>query len=329
MQHSTFLDKQVLVTGGAGFIGSNLAIRLRDLGARVTVADAMVPAHGGNRLHLESLGPAVAVLQEPLERMSDDLAACVAAADTIFHLAVQGCHWDSMEEPLKDLHYNCSATLALLEACRRHNPRATLVFASTRQVYGSPRALPVDEGHPLQPVDVNGIHKIAAEHYHLLYHRVHRLPVTIARLTNTYGPRMRIRDARQTFLGLWIRQALEGQPFDVWDGRQRRDFNYVDDVVDALLKMATHPQAIGKVYNLGGDRVYSLRQAAETLTELTGTLHVIRAFPADRKAIDIGDYHASYEAIRSQLGWSPSTTFREGLAAALAYFRAHAHLFQP
>jgi nucleoside-diphosphate-sugar epimerase len=140
---------------------------------------------------------------------------------------------------------------------------------------------------------------------------------------------MRICDARQTFLGLWIRKALEGTPFDVWGGLQLRDFNYVDDVVEALLRMAIHPQAIGNIYNLGGDRVYSLRQTAETLTELTGTPHVIRTFPADRKAIDIGDYHASFEAIRRQLGWTPVTSLRDGLTAALAYFRTYAPLYQP
>lgn len=319
--------KNVLVTGGAGFIGSNLALRLRSEGAQVTVVDAMVKGHGCIPQHVDDLGGDIRFLNEPLEEMSPALLDAVRRSEIVFHLAGQSHHWASMENPLLDLRCNCAGTIALLDACRRHNPSARIVFASTRQVYGVPASLPVKESHPVRPVDVNGIHKMAAEHYHMLYHRVYGLPVAIARLTNTFGPRMRICDANQTFLGFWIRQALEGKPFEVWGGGQLRDFNYVDDVVDALLMLASHPEAMGKVYNLGGAEVLSLSRTAETLTELTGTPHRCIDFPKDRKSIDIGDYYASFGLIKRELGWAPATGLRTGLEKTLDYFKEHASLY--
>jgi len=325
---STFRNAQVLITGGAGFIGVNLARRLFGLGAHVTVIDGLVPGHGGSLYHVGLLKPRADVLLEPVESLSEAVIERIARADYVFHLAGQSHHWDSMERPLKDLQSNCAGTLALLDTCRRHNPSARIVFASTRQVYGVPASLPVDEQHPLRPVDVNGIHKMAAEQYHLLYHKVFRLPVTIARLTNTYGPGMRICDANQTFLGHWIGQALEGNLFEVWGGGQSRDFNYVDDVVDALLLMTHHPDAIGKVYNLGGDEACTLKALATLLTGMTGAPHVDMDFPAERKSIDIGDYFASFDLIRRELGWQPAISLREGLGRTLAYFRAHDPRYQ-
>jgi dTDP-glucose 4,6-dehydratase/UDP-glucose 4-epimerase len=231
-----------------------------------------------------------------------------------------------MTDPQTDLDINATAQLSILEACRKANPRVRLVFASTRQLYGRPDYLPVDEKHPIRPVDVNGINKLAGEGYHLLYSSVYGIRASVLRLTNTYGPGMRVKDARQTFLGIWVRQLLEGQPLKVFgDGEQLRDFNYVDDCVNALLLAATEDAAIGKVYNLGSAEVVSLRQLASMMIGLVdGGRFEIVAFPPERKAIDIGDYYSDYTLIESELGWAPRVTLAAGLARTIDYYRQHA-----
>jgi UDP-glucose 4-epimerase len=240
----------------------------------------------------------------------------------LFNLAGQTSHMDSMSDPETDLEINCRAQLTLLEACRRHNPGLRIVFASTRQIYGRPDYLPVDEKHPLRPVDVNGINKLAGEEYHLLYSEVHGVPSTVLRLTNTIGPRMRVKDARQTFVGVWIRDILQGKPIEVWGGDQLRDFTYVDDAVGALLLAASKPAAVGGVFNLGGVGRISLRDLAQTLVEVAGQGSFrVRPFPADRKKIDIGDYYSDCRLIGSVLGWQPRTTIRQALARTVAYYR--------
>jgi UDP-glucose 4-epimerase len=228
---------------------------------------------------------------------------------------------DSMTDPQTDLDINGRAQLAILEACRVHNPGIRIVFASTRQIYGKPDYLPVDEKHPLRPVDVNGINKIAGESFHLLYSRVHGIRATALRLTNTIGPRMRVKDARQTFVGVWIRRLVEGEPFEVWGGAQRRDFTYVDDAVEAFLLAATRPEAVGEVFNLGGPPPVTLQRLAELLVELNGGgSFVVREFPADRRKIDIGDFFADDRLIARRLGWRPRTDLRTMLARTLAYY---------
>ena len=199
-----------------------------------------------------------------------------------------------------------------------------VVFASTRQIYGKPEYLPVNEAHPLKPVDVNGYHKMAAEQYHILYNNVFGIKTCALRLTNTYGPRMRIRDARQTFLGVWIRSVLEGKPFEVWGGEQLRDFTYVDDAVEAMLMAAASPVSAGRTFNLGGDGAISLKALADLLAEVHGgARYLIRDFPADRKSIDIGDYYSDYDCIRNTLGWAPRVPLRDGLTRTLEFYRAH------
>jgi UDP-glucose 4-epimerase len=230
---------------------------------------------------------------------------------------------DSMTDPQTDLDINGRAQLAILEACRVHNPSIRIVFASTRQIYGRPDYLPVDEKHPLRPVDVNGINKIAGESYHLLYSRVHGIRSTALRLTNTIGPRMRVKDARQTFVGVWIRRLIEGSPFEVWGGKQWRDFTYVDDEVEAFLLAATAPDAAGEVFNLGGPGPITLRRLAETLVELNGGgTFKVREFPRDRKKIDIGDFYADDRLIGRKLGWRPRTDLRTALEKTLEYYRS-------
>jgi UDP-glucose 4-epimerase len=246
----------------------------------------------------------------------------VRGQDFLFNLAGQTSHMDSMTDPQTDLDINCRAQLAILEACRQHNPAIRIVFASTRQIYGKPDYLPVDERHPLRPVDVNGINKIAGESFHLLYSRVHGIAAKALRLTNTIGPRMRVKDARQTFVGVWVRRLVEGEPFEVWGGSQLRDFTYVDDAVEAFLLAAARPEAVGEVFNLGGPPRVTLQRLAELLVEINrGGSFVVRAFPGERKKIDIGDYFADDRLIARKLGWRPRTDLRTALARTVAYYR--------
>jgi len=317
----TFKGRKVLITGGLGFIGSNLARRLVDLGARVTLVDSLIPEYGGNLFNIAGLEDHVQVNISDV-RDQHSMRYLVQGQDYLFNLAGQTSHMDSMEDPGTDLEINCRAQLSILEACRRYNPRIKVVFASTRQIYGKPDYLPVDEKHLLRPVDVNGINKMAGEWYHILYNNVYELRACALRLTNTIGPRMRIKDARQTFLGVWVRLLLEGKTFEVWGGEQLRDFTYVDDVVDAFLLAAASKEANGEVFNLGCERVIGLKALADLLVEVNGGgRYEIRSFPPDRKRIDIGDYYADYSRIRSVLEWEPKVSLREGLARTVAFFR--------
>ncbi|WP_348771490.1 NAD-dependent epimerase/dehydratase family protein [Azospirillum sp. SYSU D00513] len=312
----------MLITGGLGFIGSTLARRLAGLGADVLVVDSMVPEYGGNLFNLDGCEGQVRTNISDI-RDPYSMRHLVGDRELVFNLAGQTSHLDSMHDPFTDLAINCTAQLSLLEICRKHNPAAKIVFASTRQIYGRPQYLPVDERHPLNPVDVNGINKIAGESYHMLYNQVYGLRSTVLRLTNTYGPRMRIKDARQTFLGVWLRAVIEGRPFEVWGGEQLRDFTYVDDAVDALMLMAGNDALDGKAFNLGGDGIVSLRETAETLVKVSGGSFAIREFPAERKRIDIGDYYGDDGAFRAVSGWTPRVSLEEGLRRTVAFYRQH------
>ena len=320
----TFRGKKVLVTGGLGFIGSNLALRLVEVGAELTLVDSLIPEYGGNLHNIASVAGRVKVNIADV-RDEHAMKYLVRGQDYLFNLAGQTSHLDSMQDPYADLEINCRSQLSILEACRHHSPGLRVIYASTRQIYGRPQYLPVDELHPLAPVDVNGINKLAGEWYHLLYGEVYGIPVCVLRLTNTYGPRMRVKDARQTFLGYWFRQLLLGAELLVFgDGSQRRDFNFVDDAVHALLLAATHPRAVGKVFNLGSSEVVTLRELAEVLIEVNrGGSYRIVPFPDDRKSIDIGDYFADFSSIENDLGWKPSTSLREGVRQSLEFYREY------
>jgi UDP-glucose 4-epimerase len=317
-----FSGRRVLITGGLGFIGSTLARRLVELGADVTVVDTLFPNYGGNMFNLGELRDRVRVNITDMRNLFS-LRQMVDGVDLIFNLAGQTSHLDSMHDPTTDLEINCAAQLALLETCRHQNPDAKIVFASTRQIYGRPDYLPVDEAHPLRPTDVNGINKLAGESYHLLYGRIYGMGAVALRLTNTFGPRMRVKDARQTFLGLWIRKALEGHPFEVWGGEQLRDFTFVDDVVEAFLLAAINPALHGGAFNLSGEPVVSLRGLADMLADESGGAYEIHEFPEERKRIDIGDYYADDAEFRRLTGWAPKIPLREGLIRTLDYYRQH------
>jgi nucleoside-diphosphate-sugar epimerase len=299
-----------------------LAIRLVKLGAQVTLVDSLIPEYGGNLWNIEPVKNQVRVNISDV-RDEHAMKYLIQGQDFLFNLAGQTSHLDSMQNPYPDLEINARAQLSILEACRHHNPDIKLVFASTRQMYGTPRYLPVDEQHPLAPVDVNGINKMAGEWYHLVYNNVYGIRASVLRLTNTYGPRMRVKDARQTFLGIWIRNILDGKPVLVFgDGTQIRDFNYVDDVVEAMLLCAASDAANGEIFNLGADDPVNLQDTARLLVQIAnqGSFALV-PFPPDRKAIDIGDYYADYGKIKVRLGWQPAVTLREGLQRTLDYYR--------
>ena len=318
-----FANRRVLITGGLGFIGSNLAHRLVGLGAEVLLVDSLVPEYGGNLFNVEGIQDRVRINISDV-RDQHSIAYLVQGQDYLFNLAGQTSHMDSMADPFADLEINCRAQLSILEACRKHNPGIKIVFASTRQLYGKPDRLPVDEAHLLRPVDVNGINKMAGEWYHILYNNVYGIRACALRLTNTYGPRMRVKDARQTFLGVWLRLVAQGKPFEVWGGEQLRDFTYVDDAVDALLLAAARDESNGEVFNLGGLSVLSLTALADLLLEVAGAgEYAVHEFPADRKRIDIGDYYADDRRIKERLGWEPKVAEREGLTRTLSYYQTH------
>lgn len=316
-----FKDSSILITGGLGFIGSSLARRLVSTGAKVTLVDSLIPQYGGNSANIHDIKDKVEVNISDV-RDPHAMAHLIQDKDYLFNLAGQTSHLDSMTDPFTDLEINSTSQLSILEAARKHNPKIRIVYASTRQIYGKPQYLPVDEKHPIMPVDVNGINKVSGEWYHILYSNVYGIPCTALRLTNTYGPGMRVKDARQTFLGIWVKNLLVGDPIKVFgNGQQLRDFNFVDDAVDAFLLAATKDQAIGQVMNLGNREVICLKDLAEKMVSINGSgkLELI-PFPAERKTIDIGDYYGDYSLANSILGWSPRIDLDEGLKRTLAYY---------
>ncbi len=323
MNDNVFARRNVLITGGLGFVGSNLARRLVGLDANVTLVDSLIPEYGGNLFNIDGLADRVRVNISDV-RDEHSMHYLVQGQDYLFNLAGQTSHLDSMNDPYTDLEINCRAQLSILEACRKYNPDVKIVFASTRQIYGKPDYLPVDEKHLLRPADVNGINKMAGEWYHILYNNVYGIRACALRLTNTYGPRMRIKDVRQTFLGIWIRLIMEHKPFEVWEGGQLRDFTYVEDAIDAFLMAAASEAANGQTLNLGGDGVISLNDLAALLVEVNGGgEYVLRSFPPERKRIDIGDYHSDFSRIRALLGWEPHIPLRQGLTRTLEFYREH------
>ncbi len=317
-----FSGKKALITGGLGFIGSNLARKLLELECKVTVVDSLIPEYGGNLRNVEDIRDKISINLTDI-RDNFSINELIKKQDFLFNLAGQTSHLDSMENPFADLDINARAQLSILEACRNSNPDIRIVFASTRQIYGRPQYLPVDEKHPRHPVDVNGINKIAGEQYHILYQEVYGIASSVLRLTNTYGPRMRIKDARQTFIGIWIKKLLLGKPIQVFgDGKQRRDYNYVEDVLDALLIAAAEKNAIGKVYNLGGPDPLSLEDTAKIMCQKTeGACYQMIPFPQDRKAIDVGDFICDYSAFSNAFGWKPKIPFKEGISKSLDFFK--------
>lgn len=327
--HSGFYaGKRVLVTGGLGFIGSTLGLHLLDLGAEVMLVDALIPETGGNPFNIDAAKdhPRLTIRKVDI-RDTLTMERLVAGQDIIFNLAGQVSHLDSMSDPFTDLEINCRSQLALLEACRRNAPQTKVLFASTRQIYGrvAPEQLPISEQQPPNPVDVNGINKLAGERYHVLYNNVHGVRTCVLRLTNTYGPRMLVKNNRQTFIGWFVRLAAEGDEISLFgDGSQLRDLTYVDDVVEAFLMAGANEAANGQVFNVGGTRPYSLLEITQTLTEVAGTGSFrLVPFPDERKAIDVGSVYVDDRKLRDSLGWRPAVDLRAGLERTMAFYRQH------
>ena len=320
--------KHVLVTGGLGFIGSNLAIRLLELGAYVTIVDSLIPETGGNPFNIEPVQDHVRLSVRTVD-VRDVLAMerLVRNQAVIFNLAGQVSHIDSMQDPFTDLEINCRSQLALLDTCRKFAPETKVIFASTRQIYGRvpEDQLPVDERQPPSPVDVNGINKLAGERYHVLYNNVYGIHTSVLRLTNTYGPRMLVKNNRQTAIGWLIRQAMDAEQITIFgDGLQLRDFTFVDDVVEAFLMAGANDAANGQVLNVGAIEPISLRELADLLIEVAGSgSYELVPFPAERKAIDIGSVYVDDRKIRRVLKWRPHVDLREGLTRTIAFYRAH------
>jgi UDP-glucose 4-epimerase len=314
--------RDILVTGGLGFIGSNLARRLVDIGAKVTLVDSLLPAYGGNPFNIQGIEDLVRVNIADV-RDEYSMAYLVQGRDFIFNLAGQVSHIDSMVDPYTDLEINVRSQVSILEACRKNNREVKIIYTSTRQLYGKPVYLPVDEKHPILPTDANGINKLSGELYHILYNNVYGVRTVSLRLTNTYGPRQLLKHSRQGFIGWFIRNIVGGDEIQIYgDGSQVRDFNYVDDVVDAMLLSAVSENANGEIYNLGGQEPISLKSLAELLIEINGSgSYRLVPFPPDKKLIDIGDFYGDHSKIVRELGWKPSTPLREGLEKTIAYYR--------
>jgi UDP-glucose 4-epimerase len=309
-----------VVTGGLGFIGSNVALHLAHAGASVVVVDRMVPTHGGDPRNLDGAPANLEVVQADIG--DPVVAELLEGADAVCNLAGQVSHVASMEAPLRDLDLNARAQLAFLEHARRVAPGAPIVYASTRQVYGRPRYLPVDEEHPTNPVDVNGIDKLAAEQFHLLYAQVHGLRTSALRLTNVYGPRQSLRHPDLGFLPVFIRRALDDEAISLYgEGDQLRDCLYVDDVVAGFLAAAATADAVGQVFHLGHPEAHSLRAIADAIVGTAGAGRVVPVpWPPESARIDIGSFHGDYAKAKAVLGWEPSVDLREGVARTLAFY---------
>jgi UDP-glucose 4-epimerase len=325
---SYYQDKSILITGGLGFIGSNLARRLVDLGARVTLVDSMIPDYGGNLFNIagyeDRLRVNIADVRDPYS-----MRALVRGQHILFNLAGQVSHIDSMHDPFTDLEINARSPLSILEACRHENPTVKVIYAGTRQQYGKPQYLPLDEDHLQNPTDINGVNKLAGEWYHMVYYNAYGLRTASLRLTNTYGPRQLLKHNRQGFIGWFVRLAVEGKTIQLYgDGKQLRDLCYVDDTVDAFLRVGVAEEANGQVYNLGGQAPISLYDLAHQIVQLAGKGRVeLAPWPEDRKRIDIGDVYSSYKRIQGALSWEPTTPLEDGLARMIGYYRQYGRYY--
>jgi UDP-glucose 4-epimerase len=325
-----YRDRRVMITGGLGFIGSNLARGLVALGARVLLVDSLIPEYGGNLFNISGIESRVHVNVADVRQQST-MNYLVQDQAVIFNLAGQVSHIDSMQDPYTDLEINCRSQLSLLEACRRNNPSAKVVFAGTRQIYGRPDSLPVSETHLVRPTDINGINKAAGEYYHLVYNNVFGVRACSLRLTNIFGPRQLLKHDRQGFIGWFIRQIIEDREVQIYgDGRQVRDFVYVDDAADAFLRAGATDASNGQVFNVGGHEPLSHRDLVEMLVGIAGTgRYRFVEWPAEKKAIDIGDFTTDSSLIGRTLGWSATTSLREGFAETIRYYRAHFDQYVP
>lgn len=320
---SDFLkNKKILITGGLGFIGSNLAIKLSEYGSKIILVDSMIPEYGGNLFNITKIKDKVNINFSDV-RDEYSMNFLIRDVDVMFNFAGQVSHIDSMNNPYIDLEINTKSQISILEACRKYNPKIKIVFASTRQIYGKPEYLPVDEKHPLSPIDINGVNKLAGEWYHAIYHNVYGIKTVCLRLTNTYGPRLLVKHNRQGFIGWFIRRVIEGKEIEIYgDGKQLRDLNYIDDCIQALLISACDDSLNGQIFNLGNHPPITLENIAKLIIKINGSgSYRFVSFSEENKKIDIGHYYASYDKFKNMTGWEPKISYEEGLAKTWLFYK--------
>lgn len=319
-----YRNRRVLITGGLGFLGSNLAHVLVDLGAQVLLVDPMLPLYGGNYFNVDDIKDRVRINIADI-RDAGAMNELVKGQDVIFHIGNQTSHVDSMTDPLLDVDINCRGNIIFLEACRQFAPEAKIVYAGTRGQYGRLQYVPVDEKHPSNPTDVYGVNKHAGEQYMFTYGRIYNMPVTSLRINNSYGPRSQMKHGKYGILNWFLRLAMEGKPIQVYgSGQQLRDYNYVDDVNDAFLRVAATEQSNGEAYNLGSNEHIQFIDLVRKIVTAAGSGSVEQIdWPEDRKAIEIGDYAADITKISSTLGWKPAIGLDEGLCKTVEFYRAY------
>lgn len=317
---------KVLLVGGLGMIGSNLALLLAEHGAQITILDNFLPDHGANLFNIAPVRDQV-VFQQADMRDVAAMQQAVQHQDIVFNIAAQTSHSDSMQAPLLDLEINCKGNLVLLEACRQHAPAARIVFVGTRAFYGTPQCLPVDERSPLQPQDIYAVNRLAAEHYHFVYQRHYGLAVTSLRLGNLYGPRSQMQHPRYNVLNYFMRMALDNQCIQIYgDGQQQRDYLFIDDACQALALAGLLPDAVGRVFNIASGQAVAFKTLIEAILQSCGQgSYAYVPWPKQAQAYDVGDFCTDISAAASILGWQPQTLWQQGIAQTVAFYQQHRH----
>lgn len=317
-------NKKILVTGGLGFVGSNLAIKLASLGADVLIVDNMLPRQGGNLFNIEPVKDKVKVNISDI-RNPTSMNHLVKGMDYIYHIAGQVNHVDSVKDPLNDLSINVEGTLVLMEALRMNNPSAHVIFTGTRGEYGTSLSLPVAENHAINPIGIYAITNFAAERIVLTYHNLHHIKSVCLRITNTFGPRHQMAHDEYGVFNWFIRKAMDNEVIPIFgDGRILRDYLYIDDLVDSLIAIALSDKAYGDVYNVGSGIPLSFIDLAEKIIKIAGSGKVDHTeFTTERKALEPGDYYADITRIKNVLGWQPVISLDDGIRKTIQFYKKY------
>ncbi len=320
---SFFLGKRVLITGGLGFLGSNLAHRLVGMNAKVTLVDALFPEYGGNMFNISGIEDDVVVVKEDARNIGK-MRELVKDQDVIFHFAAQVSYIDSLNDPMHDLDMHCGSTLVMLEACRYLNPDIRFIFSSSRLQFGAidPDQNPVKEDTPNRPLSLYGIHKAASEQYGIVYHKNFRMHTVSFRIANPYGPRQQMKHSKYSIVGWFLRQAMENQTIEIFgDGSQLRDYIYVDDMVEAMVRAAASDQSSGEVYNLGSGIGTRFGEMAQTVVDVVGSGKVeFVPWPANYETNETGHYITDINKMRTALGFVPEIKLQEGIERTAEYY---------
>jgi UDP-glucose 4-epimerase len=318
----TYNNKRVFITGGLGFLGSNLAHRLVDLGAKVTVLDCFLPHHGGNLYNLAGISKRVKVIKKDIR--AKGLARHLKGQQFVFHFAGHTSHVDSMKDPYYDIDINCRGNAVFLEALRAGCPKARIIYCGTRAQYGRLDYQRVDEKHTFKPVDVYGASKATGEMLFFVYHRAYGMRVSSLRLTNAYGPRHQMKNAKFGIFNWFMRLAMDDAVLPIYGkGEQTRDFVYVDDVVRAFLLLGAKEKTVGEAYNIGCGKAITFRRMVELVQKAAGGKIQFRAWPKERKQIECGDFLANYKKLAAATGWQPKMPLEEGIRRTVEYYRAN------